>query len=462
MTEASITKEIHGWGRFPVATSQVFRPEKRSALGEILQDGLLSNVVPRGLGRSYGDAAINGAQGGVVDVTRLNRFLSFDESTGVLTAEAGVSLAEIIETFLPRGFFPPVTPGTKFVTLGGAVASDVHGKNHEVDGTITTFIDRFTLLVPSGEVLTCSRSEHSDVFWATVGGMGLTGFILTVTLRLRRIETSYQVVDYLQLPNLDAAFKAFEAGHSQRYSVAWIDCLGTGKSLGRSVLMLGDDATPDQVKKAGKTDLLPVCHQLKRKAAIPVDFPSWVLNPLSIRAFNEAFYLKNRTTHGKLVDYDTYYYPLDFVNGWSRMYGGRGFLQYQFVLPPETAYEGLTRILGELAKHGAASFLAVLKRFGAENEGLLSFPKPGYTLALDIPWREGLVEMLQRLDEVVLKYKGRTYLAKDAVLKPEMIRAMYPRLAEFQAIRNRLDPNNRLSSALGRRTGLVPDAGDRP
>lgn len=453
MSEGSIEGPLSGWGRYPVETCRLFRPEKRSGVARILESDAEPSYIARGLGRSYGDAALNGG-GGVVSLTRLNRLQSFDPDTGILECEAGVSLAEILRYFLPRGFFPPVTPGTKFVTLGGAIACDVHGKNHHRVGTIATFVLGVRLLTPSGEVLSTSRDESPDVFWATVGGLGLTGVILSARIQLQRVESAYVVADYSRAANVEEAMAAMEASdHLYHYSVAWIDGLARGKALGRSVLMRANPAGRAEVPaRAGD----PLRIRGAGRRSVPFDLPSWVLNRRAVQAFNDVFYRSHANRRGRIVDYDRYFYPLDSIHDWNRLYGRRGFVQYQVAFPLATSRAGLIELLERFSASGRASFLAVLKRFGPENEGLLSFPIPGYTLTLDLPVAEGLVPFLREMDQVVLRHAGRIYLAKDAVMTAESFAAMYPGLGRFRDVRERLDPNGRLASSLARRVGIVP------
>ena len=450
------TQSLSGWGRYPVQQCHVFRPEKRSEVAAALASGLQPSYIPRGLGRSYGDAALN-ANAGVILPILLNRFLAFDDSTGVLECESGVSLAEILQYFLPRGCFLPVTPGTKYVTVGGAIAADVHGKNHHKDGSFSNFVLDFRLLTPSGEVLLCSPQEHSEVFWATAGGMGLTGILLSARLRLRRIDSGYIRVDYHKAPNLEDALATMEASdESYDYSVAWIDALAAGQSMGRSVLMRGNHA---------KADELPVRLQkgMGNRATVPVhpqwnlilDFPSGTLNRLSVKGFNAAYYAIHRNLPHELVSFEKFFYPLDAINQWNRMYGKRGFVQYQVALPQASGRAGLRTLLDRLARSGRASFLAVLKRFGDAGNGLLSFPMRGYTLALDIPAAPGLVPFLQELDRITVDHGGRVYLAKDAVLRATDFAAMYPRLESFRAIQRKVDPQRLLSSSLARRLRIA-------
>ena len=448
----SAERPLSGWGHYPVETCRFFRPEKRAGVDAILSSGQESSYIARGLGRSYGDAALN-QNAGVIGLERLNRLIAFDSETGVLECEAGVSLAEILDCFLPRGFFLPVTPGTKFVTLGGAIAQDVHGKNHHRVGTISSFILDFRLLTASGDLLTCSADHHRDVFWATVGGGGLTGLILSARIQLRRVETAYVLVDYLKVAHLDEAIAAMaDSDHLYEFSVAWIDCLARGSALGRSVLMRANPALRSDLPHEYAEPLSP---RKRFQNSLPFDFPSGLLNPFSVRAFNALFYGAHRTISDRLVDVESFFYPLDFIHHWNRMYGGRGFVQYQLVFPLETSAVGLTEVLQRVSQSGRGSFLGVLKRFGEADEGLLSFPFSGYTLALDLPVTDGLVSFLQDLDSLILRHDGRLYMAKDAATTAESFSAMYPRLEEFRAIKARLDPKNKLSSSLARRVGIV-------
>jgi len=459
MNPVFATQSLSGWGRFPVEPCHVFRPEKRSEVAAALSSGLQTSYIPRGLGRSYGDAALN-QNAGVIWPVRLNRFLSFDNASGVLECEGGVSLAEIIQYFLPRGWFLSVTPGTKYVTVGGAIAADIHGKNHHRDGSFSNFVLDFRLLVPSGEILLCSPDVCPEIFWATVGGMGLTGVILSARLRLRRVDSGYVFVDFYKAPNLEDILSMMDASDAQyAYSVAWIDALATGKTLGRSVLMRGNHAsaaelpTRLQSPKSGiRSDLvIPV----RPNWNLFVDFPSGTLNRLTVQAFNSAYYAVHRTTPRQPVSLEKFFYPLDAINQWNRMYGKRGFVQYQIALPEASARTSLRTLLDRLARSGRGSFLAVLKRFGDGGNGLLSFPLRGYTLALDIPVARGLVPFLHELDRMTLDFGGRIYLAKDAVSRAEDFAAMYPKLESFRAVQRKLDPHRLFSSSMARRLRMV-------
>jgi FAD/FMN-containing dehydrogenase len=452
MSQDFVTQALSGWGRFPVEWCNVYRPESQRQLAAILESGAQPSLISYGLGRSYGDAALN-KQGGVVCHTRLNRFLAFDAQSGVLECESGVSLAEILQYFLPRGFFLPVTPGTKFVTVGGAIAADVHGKNHHQDGAFGNFVLDFKLLTPSGETLCASADHNGEVFRATLGGMGLTGAILSARIKLQPVTSAWMLVDYQKATNLeDALGRMTESDIRYQYSVAWIDCLATGPHMGRAVLMRGNHAPANGLPARIRA---PLAQPPRRRWTLPFDFPSLALNSLTVRAFNSFYYSVHRNAVRQLVDLETFFYPLDAVHHWNRLYGRRGFVQYQVALPLEGGLEGLKDLLTRLAQSRRASFLAVLKRFGKSNAGLLSFPIEGYTLALDLPVASGLLPLLHELDRVVLNHGGRIYLAKDAVMSARTFAAMYPRLEEFRAIKNRLDPRGLLSSSQARRLGIV-------
>jgi FAD/FMN-containing dehydrogenase len=452
MAESFVTRSLSGWGRFPIESCNVYRPESRRQLAAILESSAQPSFISYGLGRSYGDAPLN-SRGGVICHTRLNRFLAFDARAGVLECEAGVSLAEILQYFLPRSFFLPVTPGTKFVTVGGAIAADVHGKNHHREGTFGNFVLDFNLLTPAGERLCCSPNCNPDIFWATLGGMGLTGIILSARIKLRPVESAWVLVDYQKATNLeDALDRMTESDIRYQYSVAWIDCLATGRHMGRAVLMRGNHAPANELP-ASIGD--PLVGPSRRHWALPFDFPSLALNRLTVRAFNSFYYRLHRDAARQLVDLETFFYPLDAIQHWNRLYGRRGFVQYQVALPVEGGREGLREVLTRLARSRRASFLAVLKRFGRPNPGLLSFPIQGYTLALDLPAARGLIPLLHELDRVVLDYGGRIYLAKDAVMTSQSFAAMYPKLEQFRAIKSRLDPRGLLSSSLARRLAIV-------
>ncbi|NLX97718.1 MAG: FAD-binding oxidoreductase [Rhodopirellula sp.] len=451
---------LGGWGNCPVETCHVTSPESLDALSETVSRGEQSDYIARGLGRAYGDSALN-ADRGVILTRRLNRLLAFDPQSGLLECESGVSFADLARVMVPRGWFFPTTPGTKFVTVGGAIAADVHGKNHHRDGTFGNFVRRLTLLTASGEVLACSPQENADVFWATVGGMGLTGVILTAQIALMKIETAYFDVSYQRTAHLDETLERFAAtDHEYRYSVAWIDCLASGRSLGRSVLMLANDGRADQLPRRLAQRPLDVPARLP--LSVPFQMPGFALNPWSVKAFNALFYAKNKD-RSTLVDYNTFFYPLDGVQHWNRIYGRRGFIQYQALFPRETSRSGLVKLLEKIARSRGASFLAVLKTSGEAGPGMLSYLHAGHTLALDLPnTGADLRRLVRDLDRILLDEGGRLYAAKDALTSAEVFAAMYPRLDEFRQVKARIDPKMKFVSSQARRLGIVEAVCPKP
>lgn len=448
-----VLKKLSGWGNYPVHPCYVARPHTIPATQGLVAGGEHDSYVPRGLGRAYGDSALN-PQEGVILTDGLNCFLGFDRQSGVLECEAGVSLKEIIDVALPEGWFLPTTPGTKYVTLGGAIAADVHGKNHHRDGSFGNFVLDLKLLTAKGETIHASPCQNAEVFWATVGGMGLTGMILSARIQLAKVETAYYDVTYRRTANLDEALECFASTDKDyRYSVAWVDCLAVGKSLGRSVVMLGNDATASDLPP--RLRRRPLRVPAKPTKAVPCYFPAFAMNSLGVRLFNAFFYAKHNDRR-QLVDYDTYFYPLDAVLHWNRIYGKRGFIQYQALFPPETSRRGLIELLETIAKSRKASFLAVLKSSGPGNAGMLSYLRPGHTLALDLPnTGEDLRRLVRRLDEILLEHSGRLYLAKDAMTTAETFHTMYERLDEFRQVKRGVDPHNRFVSLQARRLGMV-------
>lgn len=412
-----------------------------------------AGTIARGLGRSYGDPALNEGHR-VIGLAKLDRYVAFDEETGTLTCEAGVSLARIIRDFAPRGWFPLITPGTKFVTVGGCIANDVHGKAHHAQGCFSACVDQMTVLLASGEVVVASRSENEDLFWGTFGGMGLLGIVLTATMRLRRIETTYfrqKAVKAQDLESMLAALAQYDDEYT--YSVASLDVLAKGASLGRGALSLGEHARLDELPP--KLAREPLCIVGDPKIRVPVDMPEWSMNPLSIRIVNGAIqYVQSRDTPFK--HYDPFFYPLDMAAEWNRVYGRRGFTQYQFVVPFEEGFSHLRKILTAIFSSGQVPPLNVLKRFGKESGGILSFPREGYTFAIDFPVRADTPALCRRLDALVLDAGGRIYLGKDSFVEPAMFEAMYPAVHRFREIKAKYDPDNVFTSDLARRVGLVP------
>jgi decaprenylphospho-beta-D-ribofuranose 2-oxidase len=446
---------LTGWGRTAASRAAVLaRPTTDEAVRAALLGANGRGVIPRGLGRAYGDAAQN-AGGLVVDTTGLASGIVVDAERALVTVDAGVSLDTLIGRLLPEGLFIRVSPGTRFVTVGGAIAADVHGKNHHVDGAFCTNVVSFDLLTPAGDVLTASRESNADVFWATAGGMGLTGVVLRATLELDRVESAWMLVDTERAADLDDALARFtDRDEAYRYSVAWIDCLARGRHLGRSVLMRANPARRADLAESTRRSPLAVPRRLQLRT--PPWVPGGLVNRRSTAAFNEAYYrAAPRDERGRLQSLDRYLYPLDSISDWNRLYGRHGFIQYQFVVPLGEE-DTLRAVLERLSAAGCAAFLAVLKRFGRE-EGLISFPMPGWTLALDVPASfPGLGPLLDALDVLVAESGGRVYLAKDARMRPEILERMYPKLDEWRGVQARLDPDGRMQSDLARRLLLVP------
>jgi decaprenylphospho-beta-D-ribofuranose 2-oxidase len=395
----------------------------------------------------------------VLDATWLDSIHRADLETGVVNVGAGASLQTLMERFVPLGWFVPVTPGTRLVTVGGAIAADIHGKNHHVDGSFCSHVLSFTLVTPTGTV-TVTPDTEPELFWATAGGMGLTGVITDATLRLIPVETSYMLVDTERAPDLDVVMdKMLTGDDAYRYSVAWIDCQSTGRRLGRSVLTRGDHARledlPERLRRSPDRARAFVPRTLVR---VPFTPPSGLLNPLTVGAFNEFWFRKAPVRQLAKPHHMTgFFHPLDGVGQWNRLYGTKGFLQYQFVVPDEQG-DTVRKVIERLTQLRLASFLAVLKRFGPADPGPLSFPMPGWTLALDLPvGHHALDVLLDDLDRYVMAARGRVYLAKDSRVSAAAFRVMYPRLDEWLATRDRVDPAGVLRSDLGRRLGLCSD-----
>ena len=447
------TVSVTGWGRTAPTTARLIRPRTYEEAAEAVRECGIRGGIPRGLGRAYGDAAQN-AGGAVFDMTGLDRVHAIDADGGTVLCDAGVSLHRLMEVLLPLGWFVPVTPGTRYVTVGGAIGADIHGKNHHVSGSFARHVLSFELLTADGEIRTVSAG--TSLFDATAGGMGLTGVILTATVRLQPVETSLMSVDTERATDLDDLMARLTAvDHRYRYSVAWIDLLARGASMGRSVLTRGDHATVEALPERTRARRAPLEFRPGRLPAAPAFVPEGLLGRTTVGLFNELWFRKApRARTGELQRISTFFHPLDGVPHWNRVYGRGGFVQYQFVVGYGQE-DALRRIVHRISQRRCPSFLAVLKRFGEGDPGWLSFPMPGWTLALDIPANlPGLGTFLDELDEEVAAADGRVYLAKDSRLRPELLAAMYPRLDGFRALRAELDPRSVFTSDLSRRLGL--------
>jgi FAD/FMN-containing dehydrogenase len=439
---------ISGWGNYPRVETRWRTPQDDADFTRRLKaDG---PGIARGAGRAYGDAAIGSKT--TLSTRHLDRMIAFDPASAVLTVEAGVLLSDIIDVFLPRGFFPPVVPGTRFVTIGGMVAANVHGKNHHIRGGFGRHIQSLTLITADGAQLVCTPTHNAQLFRATIGGMGLTGIIRDVTFRLIAVETGLIRQETIVLPNIDAVMGSFEDSRDWTYSAAWIDGLARGASLGRSVLFRGEHAL--------RSDLAPLADPQMRalrppRLSVPAYLPNVTLNRLSVRSFNALYLWYNRSLAGThLVPLASCFFPLDAIAHWNRIYGRQGFLQYQCVIPRSKSRDALGEILEIVATRGSPSFLAVLKLLGPDDAGMMAFPMDGYTLALDFPASEKSFALCAELDGRVLAYGGRIYFAKDARQSRDLVEAGYPNLAAFREIRRQSGAFARFGSLQSERLGL--------
>lgn len=442
-------QEIANWGNYPRMESDVKSFSFDDQLKKLMTE--TDHFIPRGNGRCYGDASLAGT---TVSTLHYNRILSFDTCKGILECQSGLTLDKILDVIVPKGWFLPVTPGTKFITVGGAVASDVHGKNHHVDGSFSNHIINMDVMIADGSLITCSIVENSDLFGATCGGMGLTGMIKRIKFSLKKIESSFVKQKQLKARNLEELIGYFEQYKEYTYSMAWIDCLSKGEHFGRGILIVGEHAGKGELSSKQLRNQLSV--PVKARLTFPFNLPSWALNTFTVKTFNFLYYGKNfKKEINNVVPYEPFFYPLDSILHWNRGYGKKGFVQYQFVLPL-SAKQGLIDILRRISDEGLGSFLAVLKVFGHQ-DSLISFPEEGYTLALDFPVRKGLFEFLDGLDEIVLKNGGRLYMSKDARMKPEVLFRGYPKLEEFKNIVRKYNPSGKLSSIQSHRLLLTTD-----
>ncbi len=452
-------RRLTGFGNTAPATSRVVEPQDTAELAEALAladqpHAGRRGIIARGLGRSYGDPAQNSG-GYVALTTAVSGIHRLDLEKGLVTAEAGTSLEDLMRWLVPLGWFVPVTPGTRQVTVGGAIASDIHGKNHHRVGSWCNWVESITIVTPAHGQVEITPTRDAELFWATAGGMGLTGIILDATIRLTPIETAYISVDTDRTPDLDTTLDLMESGDdAYDYSVAWVDIMTRGAAMGRSILTRGQFAPEEQLDRRRARD--PRRFRSDALATYPARPAVRMVNPWTIRAFNEAWYRKApRRDRDRLQTISQFFHPLDMVQEWNRVYGRPGFLQWQCAIPLD-ATEDLRWIIGQMSDAGCSSFLNVLKRFGPGNTGPLSFPMAGWTLSIDVPTvgMAALSDLLDRLDRRVVDVGGRLYLAKDSRMDPVLLPAMYPRLDEWRKVRASVDPDGRLQSDLARRLGL--------
>ena len=424
--------KISGWGRFPIVDASAVRIER--AYSD-------HTFIPNGNFRSYGDAALAPC---FVNMRKHNKMIAFDPESGLLTCESGVLLSEIVERFVPDGWYLAVVPGTKYITVGGAVAADVHGKNHHVAGCFSEWVISLKMMLPSGEEIYCSAGENQKLFRGTCGGMGLTGIILEATIRLKKISSRWVTQKTIKTYSLQETFAAFEACNDVQYSVAWIDSMAKGENLGRSILMVGDFDTDGDLN-----------YRAKSAVRVPFNFPSFALNKFTIKVFNFLYFAK--TKHGESdqkVELDQFFHPLDRIANWNRIYGKSGFVQFQFILPKKVSFLGLTTVLSRLERSGFASFLSVLKLYGPQNKNYLSFPMEGYSLAMDFKVQPGLVEVLSELTDLVCEMGGRIYLAKDALMTSAQFEMSYANANSFRELRKRFGVEKVVNSELSKRLGI--------
>lgn len=443
------TKQVSNWGNYPSIAVKFHEFEDVESLRTLLSQ--VDHVIPRGNGRCYGDQALAPQ---IISTLKYNKFLSFDEQQGAIHCQSGVKLSEVLDVVVPRGWFLPVTPGTKLITVGGAIASDVHGKSQHKAGNFSDHVLELELMLGDGTIVTCAKEEKPDLFWTTCGGMGLTGVVLSAKLRLIPVETAYFCQDSIRAENLDQMMDLFEQSEPWAYSVAWLDCLARGKGMGRGFIMRGDHAKVSELKTVVQRQN-PLILKPKLKLNVPIYFPGFVLNKFSMKAFNELLFHRHPAGMVQTIeDYNAFFYPLDFVLNWNRIYGKRGFTQYQFILPKANSRAGLIKILDKIAESGIVPFLAVLKLYDRQNS-YLPFAMKGYALALDFPITDRLFGFLDELDEIVLAHGGRLYLTKDVRMNRQMFQQSYPEADRFINNIKSLNHGSKFRSLQSDRVGIT-------
>jgi decaprenylphospho-beta-D-ribofuranose 2-oxidase len=437
---------LSGWGRYPAMDCETRSLRDPKEIASVLERS--PSLIARGNGRAYGDAALNSKM--TLLIGGCDRFREFDTTTGLIECEGGTLLSDILRVVVPRGWFPPVVPGTKYVTVGGLIAADVHGKNHHRDGSFGRFVESISLAMADGSIVDCSRSENSEVFAATIGGMGLTGIILSAKIRLRPVASGMIDETIIRAPSLQVLLDLFKEHDASTYSVAWIDCLAGGGQFGRGVLMLGEHAKATNSDGIAKETASS--KRLGSGISVPIVLPISPLNKWTIKMFNEAYYHLQKPRKRR-TPYNGFFFPLDAIHNWNRIYGRRGFVQYQCVIGGVGYGHALRELIKVARDMGVGSFLAVLKKLGSGNR-YMSFPTDGYTITLDFPVCSATMTGLKRLDAIVAEHKGRIYLAKDARAPRELVEQGYPEIEAFRNLRRSIDPERKFRSALSERLDI--------
>jgi len=430
---------INGWGRYPKIDANLFYPENKSQCFDYIKQ---NSFIPRGSGRSYGDSANSD---NVLQSLKISQVLKFDKINGIITCEAGITFRDLISIIVPEGWFFPVTPGTSFLTVGGAIAADVHGKNHHTEGSFSDYILNIDMILGSGDFVSVSKKALPDLFYATCGGMGLTGFIFSATIKLKRITSSKIIQSIHVSKSLEEVCENFEKFSSANYSVAWVDTIATGKNFGRSIFFLGNHADDKEF----------IIEEFK-PLNLPMKLGSLIINKYTINLFNKIYYKKNciNNENKSFIDINNFFYPLDKIKNWNLVYGNRGFIQYQFVIPKEKSIFNLKKILKTINDNNEFSTLAVLKLLGKKNNNYLSFPIEGLTLALDFKLSNSILKLIKFLDEMIVDMNGKIYLAKDALMTEDIFKKIYPKWREFQNARLKYLAIGKFSSTQSRRLGL--------
>ena len=443
-------QKVYNWGKYPTIKSEVISFENTNQLYNELD--ISGNIISYGNGRSYGDASL---QKKILATNKFNSLKKFNPITGILTCESGILLDDILSVFVPKGWFLPVSPGTKFISIGGAIASDIHGKNHHRDGSFGNYIIEMDVMCSDGSLITCSRSENIDFFNLTIGGMGLTGLILNAKIQLHKIETSFITQETKSLNNLDEIMDEFESQHDSKYSVAWIDTFAKKNQLGRGIFLKGRHTKKEELVDVNHINNHLITHNTSL-LSIPFDLPYNFLNKFSGKLFNQIYYkLYESKISSRIIHYNEFFYPLDKLKHWNRIYGSNGFTQYQLVLPKETNRSVFKDIIKSIQDADASSYLAVLKLFG-DQESFISFPMAGYTLSLDFPVNTSIFSLLDKLDQIVIRHGGRLYLAKDARMKRDVFFKTYCNAHDFrEAISLLNNGSSYYSSLLSNRLGIT-------